>query len=92
MKEMEALYQDIQNLNQQIHQLEEAVAALIYTLMFKTIYGAEASVQTITKEELIRNAERFRNIPISSQKTIKEFGADRDFIEMFINPSKKQEE
>ena len=30
MKEIAELYQDIQNLTQQIHQLEEAVAALIH--------------------------------------------------------------
>ena len=88
--ELDDLYQEIHNLTEQIHNLEEAVAILIYTVMFQAIYGGDALVQSLSKDILINNAEKFIHIPLNSQKVIEEFGGDRNFIERFLNPSKKE--
>ena len=82
-EEVEGLYEDIENLRQQISKLESVIAYLIHESAYRITYGnaagAPMGVRSITSDRILQRKE-------NSEKLIQEVGGARDFIDIFLNP------
>ena len=88
-QEIEQLHEDIEDLRQHIHKLESAVATLIHSLVYGVIHkGQRYYPIEINRFNDECDHPKIVEIRLDSEKLIKELGGDREFIEIFLNPSK----